>query len=113
VPSTVASLLAATGLKPGRRVAWGEPVPEPRTGVYVFPKVLILVPTEPRRSALVEVAGDQPADSWPLFQDFRLRDYDAFDRAVPRCCLAIKQHAPGPLGGRQLHGATIEKQQCG
>lgn len=34
----------------------------------VFPKVLILVPTEARKAALVEVAGGQPAESWPLFQ---------------------------------------------
>jgi hypothetical protein len=34
----------------------------------VFPKVLILVPSEARKTALVEVAGEQPAESWPLFQ---------------------------------------------
>lgn len=34
----------------------------------VFPKVLILAPSEGRRTALVDVSRDQPADSWPLFQ---------------------------------------------
>lgn len=34
----------------------------------LFPKVLILVPNDRRREALVEVAGAQPVDSWPLFQ---------------------------------------------
>jgi len=34
----------------------------------VFPKVLVLVPSEARRSALVDVASAQPAESWPLFQ---------------------------------------------
>jgi hypothetical protein len=34
----------------------------------VFPKVLVLVPSDARRTALVEVAAAQPADSWPLFQ---------------------------------------------
>lgn len=37
----------------------------------VFPKVLVLVPSEARRNALVEVACQQPADSWPLFQIVR------------------------------------------
>jgi hypothetical protein len=40
----------------------------------VFPKVLILVPSEARKAALVEVAGGQPADSWPLFQIARYDD---------------------------------------
>lgn len=34
----------------------------------VFPKVLVLVPSEARKAALIEVAGEQPAESWPLFQ---------------------------------------------
>lgn len=34
----------------------------------VFPKVLVLVPSEARKAALVEVAADQPTESWPLFQ---------------------------------------------
>jgi hypothetical protein len=40
----------------------------------VFPKVLVLVPSEARRAALVDVAGEQPADSWPLFQIARYDD---------------------------------------
>jgi hypothetical protein len=40
----------------------------------VFPKVLVLVPSEARKAALVEVAGEQPADSWPLFQIARYDD---------------------------------------
>jgi Replication-relaxation len=40
----------------------------------VFPKVLVLVPSEARRSALVDVAAKQPADSWPLFQIARYDD---------------------------------------
>lgn len=34
----------------------------------LFPKVLILVPSEARKEALVEVCGAQPAEAWPLFQ---------------------------------------------
>jgi hypothetical protein len=34
----------------------------------VFPKVLVIVPSESRKAALVEAAGQQPPDSWPLFQ---------------------------------------------
>lgn len=34
----------------------------------VFPKVLFLVPSEARKSALVEVLGNHTADSWELFQ---------------------------------------------
>lgn len=34
----------------------------------VFPKVLLLVPSETRKSALVDVAARQPAASWPLWQ---------------------------------------------
>jgi hypothetical protein len=34
----------------------------------VFPKVLVLVPSEARRAALVRVAATLPAESWPLFQ---------------------------------------------
>ena len=40
----------------------------------VFPKVLVLVPSEVRRAALVKVAADQPAESWPLFQIARYDD---------------------------------------
>ncbi len=40
----------------------------------VFPKVLILVPSDARKAALVEVAGEQPAKSWPLFQVARYDD---------------------------------------
>ena len=40
----------------------------------VFPKVLVLVPSEARRSALVDVASAQPAESWPLFQIVRYDD---------------------------------------
>lgn len=40
----------------------------------VFPKVLVVVPTEARKAALVEVAGEQPAESWPLFQIARYDD---------------------------------------
>lgn len=35
MPSTVAQLLASVGLEPSGCVAWGEPVPERRTGVYL------------------------------------------------------------------------------
>jgi hypothetical protein len=35
VPSSVAELLASVGLEPFGCVAWGEPVPEARTGVYL------------------------------------------------------------------------------
>jgi Replication-relaxation len=41
---------------------------EQRRWSGVFPKVLVLVPSEARRAALVEVAAKQAADSWPLFQ---------------------------------------------
>lgn len=34
----------------------------------LFPKVLLLVPTEARKEALVEVAAKQPPDAWELFQ---------------------------------------------
>lgn len=34
----------------------------------LFPRVVILVPSEVRRRALVEVCAKQPADSWPLFR---------------------------------------------
>lgn len=34
----------------------------------LFPKVLVLVPDERRKEALVEAAMRQPADAWPLFQ---------------------------------------------
>jgi protein involved in plasmid replication-relaxation len=34
----------------------------------VFPKVLIVVPSEARKVTLVGVASEQPAESWPLFQ---------------------------------------------
>lgn len=34
----------------------------------VFPKVLVLAPSQTRRAALVGLAADQPAESWPLFQ---------------------------------------------
>jgi hypothetical protein len=34
----------------------------------VFPKVLVLVPSESRKRALVEMAAEQPSESWPLFQ---------------------------------------------
>lgn len=40
----------------------------------IFPKVVILVPSEERKSALVEVAGEQPPESWPLFQIARYDD---------------------------------------
>lgn len=40
----------------------------------VFPKVLVLVPSEARRAALVDVASAQPAESWPLFQVVRYDD---------------------------------------
>ena len=40
----------------------------------LFPKVLVLTPTEPRREALVAVAAAQPVDAWPLFQ---VAPYDA------------------------------------
>jgi len=40
----------------------------------VFPKVLVLVPSEARKAALIEVAGEQPAESWPLFQVARYDD---------------------------------------
>ena len=40
----------------------------------VFPKVLVLVPSEARRAALVDIAAGQPADSWPLFQIARYDD---------------------------------------
>lgn len=40
----------------------------------VFPKVLVLVPSEARRAALVEVASNQPAESWRLFQIARYDD---------------------------------------
>lgn len=34
----------------------------------VFPKVVILVPSEARKDALVDVCAAQPAEAWPLFQ---------------------------------------------
>jgi len=34
----------------------------------VFPKVVVLVPSEARKEVLVEVCGAQPAEAWPLFQ---------------------------------------------
>lgn len=34
----------------------------------LFPKVLVLVPSETRRGALVDVASEQPAEAAPLFQ---------------------------------------------
>ena len=40
----------------------------------VFPRVVILAPSEVRREALVEVCGKQPADAWALF---RVAHYDA------------------------------------
>ena len=40
----------------------------------VFPKVLVLVPSEARKAALVEVAAKQPPESWPLFQVARYDD---------------------------------------
>lgn len=40
----------------------------------VFPKVLVLVPSEARKTGLVEVASGQPTDSWPLFQIARYDD---------------------------------------
>lgn len=40
----------------------------------VFPKVLVLVPSEARRAALARVASGQPAESWPLFQIVRYDD---------------------------------------
>jgi len=40
----------------------------------VFPKVLVLVPAEARKAALVEVAAAQPGESWPLFQVARYDD---------------------------------------
>jgi len=46
----------------------------------VFPKVLLLVPTEKRRAALVEVAAAQPATTWPLFQI--ARHDEALERAL-------------------------------
>jgi hypothetical protein len=33
----------------------------------LFPAVLLLAPSEGRKSVLVDVAADQPEDSWPLF----------------------------------------------
>lgn len=33
----------------------------------LFPTVLLLAPTEARRDVLVDVAGAQPPDAWPLF----------------------------------------------
>ena len=43
----------------------------------VFPEVLILVPSEARQAALVEVAAAQPAESWPLFHVARYDDAPA------------------------------------
>jgi len=40
----------------------------------VFPKVLVLVPSEARKAALIEVVGEQPVESWPLFQVARYDD---------------------------------------
>lgn len=34
----------------------------------VFPEVLVLVPDEARKDAVVGVAGSQPSDAWPLFR---------------------------------------------
>ena len=34
----------------------------------VFPEVLVLVPDDPRKDAVVGVAGSQPAEAWPLFR---------------------------------------------
>lgn len=47
---------------------------EQRRWSGVFPKVLVLVPSEARKDALVDVAGRQPAESWPLFQIVRYED---------------------------------------
>jgi hypothetical protein len=44
---------------------WQSGTEQARSGV--FPRVLFLVPDEPRYAALVEVFGRQPAEAWPLF----------------------------------------------
>jgi hypothetical protein len=44
---------------------WQAGIEQARTGV--FPKVLWLVPDEPRHAAVVDVIGRQPAEAWPLF----------------------------------------------
>jgi Replication-relaxation len=40
----------------------------------LFPKVLVLVPSERRKQAVVEMAARQPPDAWPLFQVVRYDD---------------------------------------
>ena len=40
----------------------------------VFPKVLVLVPSEARKAALTDIATAQPPESWPLFQIARYED---------------------------------------
>lgn len=34
----------------------------------VFPKTLVLVPTEARKAALLDLVSEQPPESWPVFQ---------------------------------------------
>jgi hypothetical protein len=40
----------------------------------LFPRVVVLVPSEARRRVVVEVCGAQPADAWPLWQVARCDD---------------------------------------
>ena len=49
----------------------------------VFPRVLWLTDTDRRRGELLDVAGDQPADSWRLFQIGLLQDATALMTTGP------------------------------
>lgn len=62
--ATAAATTVARKLEAYRRY-WQTGREQERHGV--FPKVLLLVPDERRKRALVETAGRQPAESWPLF----------------------------------------------
>lgn len=59
-PSTVARKLTAY------RRYWQSGREQALTGL--FPRVLILVPAEARKAALADVAAQQPAEAWQLFQ---------------------------------------------
>lgn len=43
----------------------------------LFPQVVVLTPTEQRKSVVVDVCATQPPDSWPLWRVAR------YDRAIP------------------------------
>lgn len=66
VDRATASLAAVSRKLDAYRRYWRSGREQARAGV--FPKVLILVPSEVRREGIVGACGRQPADAWPLFR---------------------------------------------